>query len=160
MKKSLNHFLFDYFEEKVEKEGIDLVNVEYLKEEGHWFLRFYIDKKGGVNLDDCQQISLMVDPLLDELEASGEVKIPHAYHLEVSSPGLNRALKRPKDFLRYMGEMIEVSLYKALDGKKKYIGALVHYDAESEEIELLLDEERLLTIEKEARAKVKRHDDF
>lgn len=160
MKKALAPFLFDYFEEKVAQEGIDLVDVEYLKEDSLWFLRFYIDKKGGVTLDDCQTVSLLVDPLLDELEENGSVKIPHAYHLEVSSPGLNRALKRPQDFVRYMGEMIEVSLYKALEGKKKYVGALVHYDVDTEELEILIDEDRLLSIEKEARAKVKRYNDF
>lgn len=158
MAKNLQQILFEYFEEKIEQNlGIDLVDVEYIKEEGQWFLRFYIDKKGGVTLDDCQAVSIYIDPMLDQLEAEQSIKIPHAYHLEVSSPGLNRALKRPKDFERYLGEMVEITLYKALDGKKKYIGALVHYDLETEEVEILLDEEKLLTVEKEARAKIKRH---
>lgn len=97
--------------------GYDLVDVEYVKEGQHWYLRIYIDKEGGVSLDDCQTFSSRVNVLLDEADP-----IQGSYFLEVSSPGLDRPLKKEEDFTRYLNREIEVSLYKQLDGNKRYKG--------------------------------------
>ncbi len=99
--------------------GIDLVDVEYVKEGRDWFLRIYIDKAGGVTIDDCQMVSEQLDRRMEDLDI-----IDQRYYLEVSSPG-ERPLKRDADFARYRGEPVEVRLYKALNGKKMYEGTLV-----------------------------------
>lgn len=101
----------------------DLVDVEFVKEFGSYFLRVYIDKPGGVNLDDCQAMSEMLSEKLDEKDPIGT-----AYYLEVSSPGLDRPLKTDKDLDRNIGKDIEINLYTALNNKKKYEGNLKQYD--------------------------------
>ncbi|ADG82230.1 ribosome maturation factor RimP [Thermincola potens] len=103
----------------VENAGMELVDVEYVKEGAHWYLRVFIDKPQGVSLDDCQMIAQRLDPLLDEKDP-----IPHEYMLEVSSPGLDRPLKKPADFARYAGRKVKVSTYAPIDGKKEFIGEL------------------------------------
>ena len=103
--------------------GLDLVDVEYVREGSAWFLRFYLDKRGGITLDDCAAASRAIDPLLDE-----KLDIPDTYCLEVSSPGLERPLKKPADFHRYMGSPVEVTLYKARNGIKRFEGDLAGYD--------------------------------
>lgn len=103
----------------------ELVDVEYVKEQGDYYLRVYIHKPGGVNLDDCQAVSEKLSEKLDE-----EDVIQKAYYLEVSSPGLDRPLKTDKDLERNLGKEIEVNLYKAVDGSKKYEGILDSYDGE------------------------------
>src|SRR5690554_1280310 len=97
--------------------GYELVDVEYIKEGQNWYLRFYIDKEGGVTLEDCQTFSSRINVLLDEADP-----IANSYFLEVSSPGLDRPLKKVADFERYMDREIEVSLYTSLEGSKKYKG--------------------------------------
>lgn len=104
----------------VEKEEFDLVDVEYKKEGAHWYLRIYIDKPGGITLDDCQKVSEQLSGLLDK-----EDPIKGNYFLQVSSPGLDRPLKREKDFTRFKGELVEVRLYQALDGQKVIEGELI-----------------------------------
>lgn len=103
--------------------GLDLVDVEFVREGGARFLRFYIDKRGGVTLDDCALASRTIDPLLDEA-----LDIQESYYLEVSSPGLTRPLKKPADFQRHLGEEVEVSLYQARNGRKRFEGELLSYD--------------------------------
>ncbi len=103
----------------VEELGLELIDCEYKKEGGRWVLRLYIDKKGGVGLDDCEAVSRSVEAVLD-----AEDVIDNAYTFEVSSPGLDRPLKTDRDFVRYEGEDVEVSLYAARDGKKKFVGKL------------------------------------
>jgi ribosome maturation factor RimP len=98
----------------------ELVDVEYVKEGPHRFLRIYMDKEGGLTLEDCQKISESVSEPLDR-----EDFIDEAYFLEVSSPGLDRPLKKDEDYHRFTGENIEVKLYEALDGEKHYEGELV-----------------------------------
>ena len=97
----------------------ELVDVEYVKEGPHRFLRIYMDKEGGLTLEDCQKISESVSEPLDR-----EDFIDEAYFLEVSSPGLDRPLKKDEDYHRFTGENIEVKLYEALDGEKHYEGEL------------------------------------
>lgn len=99
----------------------ELVDVEYVKERD-WFLRVYIDKEGGIGLDDCQEVSGLLDDKIEEQNI-----INDRYILEVSSPGLDRALKKEKDFKREMGKMIDITLYKAINGEKMITGKLTGY---------------------------------
>lgn len=103
----------------------ELVDIEYKKEGSQWYLRIYIDKTGGVTIDDCQAVSEQVSKLLDEKDP-----IPHSYILEVSSPGLDRVLKKDSDFKRFKGSLIDVSLYKSIEGRKKYRGVLIDFTDE------------------------------
>ena len=110
----------------MEEHGFELVDVEFVKEAGVWYLRAYIDKEGGIAVDDCEVISRKVSDWLDK-----EDFIDECYILEVSSPGLGRPLKKEKDFARSIGKDVEVRLYKALNKSKEYTGALEAYDKES-----------------------------
>ena len=103
--------------------GCSLWDVEYVKEAGQWFLRVYIDRAEGISIDDCERVSRVLDPLLDELDA-----IPGQYTFEVSSAGAERQLKRPGDFAQFLGRLIEVKLYRALQGAKEHVGTLVSYE--------------------------------
>lgn len=109
----------------VEEHNFELVDVEYVKEAGNWYLRAYIDKEGGFTVDDCELVSRRLSDLLDE-----EDFIPDSYILEVSSPGLGRQLKKEKDFQRSLGEEVEVKLYKAVNKQKEFTGVLAAFDAE------------------------------
>ena len=111
--------VFDALEKKVEQMGLELVDVVFVKEGSSRFLRLFIDKKGGVSIDDCSDVSRMADPVIDE-----ELKISSHDYLEVSSPGLERPLKTLKDYERYQGELVELKLYKSVDGEKTYQGYL------------------------------------
>jgi len=109
----------------IEKNNYEIVDVEYKKEGSSWYLRVYIDKDGGVSLDDCQIVSEYLSEKLDELDP-----IPTSYILEVSSPGLDRPLKTPRDFKKHFGIEVEVSLYSPVDKKKKFEGELVDFKDE------------------------------
>ena len=104
----------------------ELVDVEYVKEAGTWYLRAYIDKEGGITVDDCEIINRKLSDWLDE-----EDFIEESYILEVSSPGLGRPLKKEKDFARSVGKEVEVKLYKALNKQKDYTGVLEAYDKDT-----------------------------
>lgn len=108
-------------EEILANTDYELVDVEYVKERD-WFLRVYIDKEGGIGLDDCQEVSGLLDEKLEELNI-----INDRYILEVSSPGLDRALKKEKNFKREMGKLVDITLYKAIDGEKMITGKLTGY---------------------------------
>ena len=103
----------------IEEMGYELVDVEFVKEGQNWYLRFYLDKDGGINIDDCEKASRAIEKLLDEKDP-----IEQAYILEVSSPGLDRQLKKEKDFVKYAGSLVDVKLYKAVDGSKEFQGTL------------------------------------
>ena len=103
----------------------ELVDVEYVKEGRDWYLRIFIDKVGGIDLDDCQTISEQLSAQLDALDI-----INGAYILEVSSPGIDRILKKDKDFVREAGKVVDVTLYAPLDGKKSFVGELISRDEE------------------------------
>ncbi|MDR2502682.1 MAG: ribosome maturation factor RimP [Oscillospiraceae bacterium] len=107
--------------------GLELWDAEFTKEGGAYFLRLYIDKPDGVSLDDCEAVSRMVDPLLDERE---DIFPDAGYTFEVSSAGLERKLRRPSDYVRFQGRLAEVRLYKARYGARSHIGTLAGYDAE------------------------------
>lgn len=107
----------------VEACGCSLWDVEYVREGGEWYLRLYIDKEGGVDINDCEAVSRAVDPVLDEKDP-----IPESYRFEVCSAGLERVLKRPSDFERFMGEPILIKLYRPRNGSKEFAGVLKGYD--------------------------------
>ena len=110
----------------MEKNQFELVDVEYVKEAGTWYLRAYIDKEGGFTVDDCELVSRQLGEWLDR-----EGFIDDSYILEVSSPGLGRPLKKEKDFKRSLGEQVEVRLYRAVDRQKEFTGALAAYDEDT-----------------------------
>jgi ribosome maturation factor RimP len=106
-------------EELLADTGLELVDVEYVKEKD-WYLRVYIDKPEGIDIEDCQALSEKLEKELDEKNV-----VPDSYILEVSSPGLDRVLKKEKDFVREAGKMVDVSLYEPLDGSKQITGKLI-----------------------------------
>ena len=103
--------------------GFELVDVEYVKEGGTWYLRAYIDKPGGITVDDCEAVSRQFSDILDEKDY-----IPDSYVFEVSSPGLGRPLKKEKDFKRSLGEEVEIRTYRVIDRQKEFTGILKAYD--------------------------------
>ena len=107
----------------VESLGCRLWDVEYVREGGEWFLRLYIDKDGGVNINDCEAISRAIDPILDEKDP-----IEGSYRFEVCSAGLERVLKRPSDFQQFLGADVLVKLYRPVDGVKEFPSVLRGYD--------------------------------
>lgn len=107
----------------VEEKGCELWDVEYVREGSDYFLRIFIDKDGGVDINDCEAISRALDPILDERDP-----VPGSYHFEVCSAGLERALKRPEDFRRFMGSPITVKLYRPYNGLKEIPCTLTGYE--------------------------------
>lgn len=115
----------------IEKNNFELVDVEYTKEAGNWYLRVYIDKEGGITVDDCEIVSRALGDLLDQNDF-----IEEAYILEVSSPGLGRPLKKEKDFVRSLGEKVEVRTYRAIEKQKEFTGILKSFDKDCVILEL------------------------
>ena len=109
----------------VDERGFELVDVEYVKEGSNWYLRAFIDKPGGISIDDIEPISRELSEKLDQ-----EDFISDAYILEVSSPGLGRPLKKDKDFVRSIGEEIEIHLYRAINKQKEFVGILKEFNTE------------------------------
>ena len=136
----------------VEEEGCSLWDVEYLREAGTWYLRIYIDKEGGVSIDDCERISRRLDPILDEADP-----IPESYVFEVGSAGAERELKRPSDFEQFMGHEVELKLYKPVKGRKSFVGILTGY--EDGTVTITVGDEELRFTEAE-RAQVRLHVSF
>ena len=116
---------------------LELVDVEYVKEGGEFFLRVYIDKEGGVSLNECELVTRALNPILDEKDP-----IKDNYYLEVSSPGLDRPLKKDKDFVRYQGRDVEIKLYKSMNGSKVHEGELVGL-TEEKNIKVIIDNEEV-----------------
>jgi len=112
---------------------LELVDVEYVKEGGEFFLRIYIDKEDGVSLNECELVTRALNPILDEKDP-----IKDNYYLEVSSPGLDRPLKKDKDFVKYQGRDVEIKLYKSIDGSKLHEGELVGL-TEEKNIKVIID---------------------
>ena len=115
----------------LDRMNFELVDVEYVKEGGTWYLRAYIDKEGGITVNDCEDVAREMNVLLDE-----EAFIPDAYVFEVSSPGLGRPLKKEKDYIRNMGKEIEIRTYKAINRCKEFYGLLKAYDKDTVTIEI------------------------
>ena len=110
----------------IEANNFELVDVEYVREGSNWYLRAYIDKEGGINIDDCEIVSRALSDKLDEKDF-----IEDAYILEVSSPGLGRPLKKDKDFTRSIGELIEIKLYRAINKQKEFEGILTAFSEDT-----------------------------
>ena len=104
----------------------ELVDVEYVKEGGIYYLRAYIDKEGGITVNDCEAVAREMNVLLDEKDF-----IPDSYTFEVSSPGLGRPLKKEKDYVRNMGQEVEIRTYRAINRSKEFYGLLSAYDKDS-----------------------------
>ena len=110
----------------VEQAGFELVDVEYVKEAGNWYLRGYIDKPGGITVNDCEAVSRIFSDRLDEDDF-----IEDSYIMEISSPGLDRPLKKDKDFARSMGKEVEIRTYRPIEKQKEFSGILTAYDDNS-----------------------------
>ncbi|MCR8630772.1 ribosome maturation factor RimP [Paenibacillus radicis (ex Xue et al. 2023)] len=115
----------------MEENGFELVEVEYVKEGSNWFLRVYVDKEGGIDIDDCGRISEFLSEKLDE-----DDPIPTAYFLEVSSPGAERPLKKVQDYYNAVGENVFVTTYEPINGLKEFEGTLLSFNEETVEIEI------------------------
>lgn len=137
----------------VEANHFELVDVEYVKEAGNWYLRIYIDKEGGININDCELVSRAFSDILDK-----EDPIEDAYILEVSSPGLGRPLKKDKDFQRNLGEEVEVRTYKPIDKQKEFVGLLDAWDKES--VTLQLEDGETMTISRSDIALIRQYIDY
>ena len=120
----------------VESRGFELVDVEYVKEAGTWYLRGYIDKPGGITVNDCEDVSRAFSDILDEQDF-----IEDSYIMEISSPGLDRPLKKEKDFKRSLGKLVEIRTYRPIE-KQKELGGMLRFiskEAHKEEVQRLLD---------------------
>ena len=133
----------------VEQAGCSLWDVEYVREAGSWYLWVFIDKEGGVSINDCENISRTLDPILDEADP-----IPDSYVFEVGSAGAERELKRPGDFQQFMGSEVEVRLYQPLNGSKAFVGTLSGYD--NGDVSILAGKENM-SFQKAQIAQVKLH---
>ena len=152
-KEEIEAYAENLFLPITQKHGFELVDVEYVREVGVWYLRCYIDKVGGITVDDCEVISRLLGEWLDK-----EDFIEDSYILEVSSPGLGRPLKKEKDFARSIGKDVEIRLYKAIDKQKEFTGTLTSYDADSVTITMEDGSER--TFEKSEIALIRLAFDF
>ena len=133
-----------------ERAGAELIDVEFVREAGEWYLRLFIDREAApVDHDLCEAVSDLTSAALDESDP-----IPQSYYLEVSSPGLERPLKRPQDFLRYAGNDVVVKLYAAREGQKEYTGRLIGRDGDGVRI-AVAEEELLFPLESVARVHLK-----
>ena len=124
--------------------GYELVDVEFVKEGPNWYLRIFIDKEGGVTIDDCEAVSKTLEKIFDEKDP-----IEQAYFLEISSPGIDRPLKKKEDFIKYNGEMVDVKLYKLYEGSKEYTGKLVGYDENDGTVTIEVDDKNIAFTKKE-----------
>ena len=137
----------------IEENNYELVDVEYVKEAGTWYLRAYIDKEGGFTIGDCEKVSRAFSDLLDENDF-----IEDAYILEISSPGLGRPLKKEKDYVRSMGKELEIRTYRAIGGEKEFYGILTAYDDKT--VTIRQEDESLRTFEKNEIALIRLAFDF
>lgn len=133
------------------QDTIELVDVEYVKEHNDYYLRVYIDKEGGIDIEDCQELSERLEGVLD-----AENVIADSYILEVSSPGIDRVLRKERDFIREQGKSVDVTLYAPLDGKKELTGVLTGFDADKKVVKL----DDTLELELAKIAQIRLHIDF
>ncbi len=133
----IENMVWKMAEPLAEQNGLELIEVEFVKEGSEWYLRLYLDKEDGiVELDDCEKISRLVSEQLDK-----EDPIEQAYRLEVSSPGIERPLKRDKDFKRFKGEKVRAKVFVPINGQKEFVGELGDVDAQT--IQIFCDGESL-----------------
>ncbi|MGE5676764.1 MAG: ribosome maturation factor RimP [Pseudomonadota bacterium] len=146
-KRKVEDIAYDLAKPITDRYNFEIVEVEYKKEGADWYLRLYIDKEGGITVDDCQTVSEEMSDLLDEADP-----IEHAYIFEVSSPGIDRPLKTDRDYEKNNGKLIEIKLFSPINGKKVFEGILKGHTAEKVEIEA---EGVALQIEKSAIALIR-----
>lgn len=137
----------------VEANGFELVDVEYVKEAGNWYLRGYIDKPGGITVNDCETVSRAFSDKLDEDDF-----IEDSYIMEISSPGLDRPLKKEKDFARSIGKLVEIRTYRPIEKQKEFSGVLTAYDSSS--VTIQEEEETERTFDKKDIALIRLAIDF
>ncbi len=147
----IEQYVADKVEAMLTNTALELVDVEYVREKD-WYLRVFIDKEGGVDLEDCRSISEQLSKLLDQDDPIGD-----SYLLEVSSPGLDRILKKEKDFIRYAGRMVDIHLFAPLSGTKALVGKLMQ--KKEDKLYILIDEEECI-LEMKQIAQVRLHIDF
>lgn len=129
-KRKVEDIVYDLAKPITDRYNFEIVEVEFKKEGSDWYLRLYIDKEGGITIDDCQSVSEELSVLLDEVDP-----IEQSYIFEVSSPGLERPLKTDRDYEKNNGKTIEIRLFTPLNGKKVYEGILRGHTPETVEIE-------------------------
>jgi len=130
-KRKVEDIVYDLAKPITDRNSFELVEVEYKKEGADWYLRVYIDKEGGITIDDCQSVSEELSDLLDEADP-----IDQSYIFEVSSPGIDRPLRTDRDYDKNNGKEVEVKLFSPLDGKKAFEGILKGHTPEKVEIEV------------------------
>ena len=133
MRKSIEATIEEIVQPIVDAKNFEIVDIEYVKEAGEYYLRVYLDKEGGISLSDCEVVSRELSEILDKKDP-----IKDNYFLEVSSPGLDRPLKKEKDFIRYAGYDVEIKLYKPLNGTKQLEGELIGL-TEDKKIKVVID---------------------
>lgn len=148
MKINIQQVIFELAIPIVEDLNYELVDVEFIKEGANWYLRVYIDKPGGISIDDCQAVSQKMSEMLDEKDP-----IEQFYYLEVSSPGLERPLKTERDFIKYKGELVEVKVFQPINGKKIFEGELIGL---IEDMIVINHEGKNIEFEKDKVSRVKR----
>ena len=124
----------EIIESVIEEQGYELVDVEFLKEGSDWFLRVYIDHEKGIMIDDCAKISQIISVLIDEQDP-----IAQEYMLEVSSPGIERVLKKDKDFVRFKGNKVKIKLFAKFLERKQYVGEIL--DSDQQTLQIKTDDE-------------------
>jgi len=134
-REEVERFVEKAVEKIIQDTELELVDVEYVRER-EWYLRIFLDKTGGIDLDDCQFVSKLLSDTLDR-----EDPVKENYLLEVSSPGLDRVLKKDKDFTRYAGSLVDIRFFKTLDGKKVIVGKLIEKN-DDEQILIEVDEKQ------------------
>ncbi len=139
----------------LKENNFELVDVEFVKEGNDKYLRAYIDKEGGININDCELVSRVLEAKLD-----AEDFISEAYILEVSSPGLTRPLKKERDFERNLGKPVEIHTYKPIEDCKEFIGDLKDYSEENVVIDVGADKEELVTLSRKDISVIKQYFDF
>ena len=139
-RKEIEELTQQLLEPIIEERNYELVDVEYVKEAGNYYLRIYLDKDGGFTIDDCEYVSRALEAKLDEKDP-----IEEPYILEVSSPGLDRPLKKENDYRRSVGKLVEIKLYKQIDKKKDFVGILVKYNEDTVTVDI---EEQEITFQK------------
>ena len=137
----------------LDRMNFELVDVEYVKEGGTWYLRAYIDKEGGITVNDCEAVAREMNEILDR-----EDFVDDSYVFEVSSPGLGRPLKKEKDYIRSMGKEVEIRTYRAINREKEFYGILSAYDENT--VTIKTEDETEMTFEKSDIALIRLAFDF
>ena len=125
MSKQIKSIVEEMLQPLIQKDGFELVDIEYVKVGNHWFLRIFADIEGGIDIDDCSKISEYISEKLDEKDP-----IPEAFFLEVSSPGAERPLKKTEDYTKAVDKQVMVTTYEPIDGLKEFEGKLISFDSQ------------------------------